>query len=175
LNYEIFLHRLNTWGANNDRTVCFDLWLGNSGTAPAQDVDIFLSLPPSLKWVAEAESGAAQPLLRPEPPQVPERPHLDLPFSDTDLSALRSFTPLSSQIAELLAERTRDVVEVWSEGERGFRIHGTARRLKHGEHHRIGPFLAVFGSWGEVKPFEAEYKISASELAHPEKSRQRAS
>jgi hypothetical protein len=164
LAYELFIQRLNTWGENNDRTIGFDLWLGNAGNAPANDLDVFLLLPPSLKWVAEVESDSAKVLLRPEPPEPPERPRSLLLPPNYDIVALQSITPISAQIAELLSQRDRDVVEVWNEGERGFCIHAKMRRLKHGGHHRIGSFLAVFGSWGDVKPFEAEFTISAAEL-----------
>jgi hypothetical protein len=55
-------------------------------------------------------------------------------------------------------------VEVWKDRDGGSKVHAKIRRLKHGQHHMIGTFRAVFGSWDTVKPFNAEVTISASEL-----------
>lgn len=163
LNYQIHLQRLNTWGENNDRAIAFDLWLGNTGNAPAEDIDVFLTLPPSLTYVADAASDAAKPLLRPDPPEPPERPVLRLP-GGFDAGLLGSIRPLSAQIADLLADRDRDTVEVWRDRDGGSHVHAKIRKLKHGQHHMIGSFRAVFGSWEAVKPFNADFMISASEL-----------
>jgi hypothetical protein len=166
LNYQIYLQRLNTWGENNDRAISFDLWLGNAGNSPAEDIDVFLALPPSIAFVGDAASDAAKPLLRPDPPEPPERPVIRLP-GGFDAGLLGSIRPLSAQIADLLADRDRDTVEVWPDRDRGSRVHAKIRKLKHGQHHMIGSFRAVFGSWDSVKPFNAEFTISASELPDP--------
>lgn len=163
LNYEVYLQRLNTWGANNARTIRFDLWLGNCGTCPAEDVDVLLLLPPKLKWVAERESDLAKPLLRPQPPEPPEQPQPRFPLSP-DYFRLPQITPIAEQIERLLDERDRDKVEVFNQGERGFCIHAKLERVKHGQLHNLGSFLGVFGDWNEVGPFEAEYTITTSEI-----------
>lgn len=163
LNYELYIQRLNIWGENNDRTLCFDLWLENSGNAPAEDIDVFLTMPPVLKWVADSDSDAAKPLFRPEPPEPPERPFPRLLSRDYYLPQI-SPSVLAGQFQRFLAERDRDKAEVWNEGENGFCIHEKIRRLKHGELHKVGSFFAVFGNWDDIKPFEAGYTLSASEL-----------
>ncbi len=167
-SYEAYLHRLNDWGEMNTRTICFDLWLGNIGKSPAEDVDLLLLLPPLLKSVAESRSDAAMLFQHPEPPQPPKKPRPRLPFDARDYLGLMSpITPLTAQIERLLAEREQDKVEVHPTSENGFVIHAKLGRLKHGQTNRLGTFYSVFGDWSEVGSFQAEYTISTSEI--PEK------
>jgi hypothetical protein len=58
-------------------------------------------------------------------------------------------------------------VTVVLQPEVGHLIHARLRKLKHGERVVLGTFLAVFGSWNDVGPFEVEYTISTTE--HSEK------
>jgi hypothetical protein len=64
---------------------------------------------------------------------------------------LGSIRPLSAQIADLLADWDRNTVEVWQDHDGGSRSHAKIRKLKQGQHHMIGSFKAVFGSWGAIK------------------------
>jgi hypothetical protein len=159
---EMYLQHLNKWGEQNDRTFSFDLWVNNSGSTPAEDIDLFLMLPPVFRWVADVTTEAAKPLLRPALPEPPERPKSRL------LGSLNyrfpHITPITEQFERILSERDRDTVEVLTQGEKGFCIHGKLRRVKHGQSQKVGSFLALFGSWDDIRPFEAEYKLSASEL-----------
>jgi hypothetical protein len=162
--YEAYFGQLDAWGECSDRIFNFDLFLTNSGNCPAEDMDVFLILPPPLKLVARVGSEQAKAFMRPVPPAPPERPKPRplLPESyHADFPAVR---PIAAQIAEAIANRDRDTVEVQNNGNRGFCIHAKIRRLKHGEQHRIGTFLAFIASWDDVKPFEAEFTISAAEL-----------
>jgi len=161
--YEVYIDRLNVWGETNDRTIRFDLWLVNFGNAPAKDVDVFLTLPTSLICVAEAESELAKQLMRPKPPEPPERPTVGLSFSGYKTPTLQPSSAVSTAIARMLAQRHSDFAEVFNL-EEGAKIHGKVQNLKHGDHHLVGSFLAIFESWEDVKPFNAEFTISASEL-----------
>jgi hypothetical protein len=163
LNYKLYLQQLNTWAQNNARTIEFDLWLGNVGSCPAEDVDVLLLLPGKLKWVAEKESEIAKPLLRPRPPKPPEKPEPRWPFS-LSIPTFLPVTPIAHQIERLLEERKRNKVEVINRGEHGFCIHAKLERLKHGQRHKLGSFLGVFSDWNQVSPFEAEYTITTSEI-----------
>ena len=155
---------LEVWGETVAKTIRFDLWLGNTGSSPAEDVDLILTLPDCLNWVAASSSDAAKPLARPAPPKPPEKPIPRNRFDSLGLTRLPIFTPLTGQIERMLAQREEDKVEVNRTADGGFLIHAKLKRLKHGQNRRLGMFFGVFGNWSEVRPFEGEYSVSTSEI-----------
>jgi len=166
LNYRFYLQQLNAWAETKSRTILFDLWLGNAGNAPAEDVDLYLMIPPQVKWVAAAKTDRAKPLVRPEPPKPPEKPKVRL-LSDYGLnSMLAGIEPVPAQIRRMLADRDRNItVDVWGEPEKDTVVHAKIKRIKHNQSVRVGKFLAVFGDWGDVKSFQGLYTITTTELS----------
>jgi hypothetical protein len=169
-NYEIYINNLNIWGSNNARTVRFDLWLLNSGNTPATDLDVHLLFPPKIRWVAESSSQGAQPLARPKAPSPPEPPK---PRFLTELahSYMGSFfgsrSWLDTANLPTIGRRDEPEVTVHLRANEGHVVHAKLDRLKHGQGVTLGTFLAVFGDWSEIAPFEVGYTISVTE--HPEK------
>jgi hypothetical protein len=165
-DYEVYLTKLNTWGEIKDRTIVFDVWLQNTGNSPAEDIDVFLRFPTSLRLVLEVGEDRAKTMLKPKEPVPPIKPKPRsplLPGYDHSAFTLPQVAPIATQIANAMA-RKRNFVEVFNDDQQGHCIHGKAERLKHGGWHRVGSFLGVFGAWDQIAPFEAEFTISASEL-----------
>lgn len=167
VTYGVYCQQLNTWGATKDRTIDFDIWLNNTGSSPAEDVDFILKLPPRLAWVTRAGTDAAKPLSRPEPPQPPKKPTPRLFDSLDYLTRMREITPVTAHLERMLVEREKEKVEVHRLADDGFLIHAKLKRLKHGQASHLGTFSGVFVNWSEIGPFHTEYTISTSEI--PEK------
>jgi hypothetical protein len=172
LNYELFTRQMNTWGSNHSRTIRFILFVENQGNSPATDIDLYLSLPKKISWVAQVAGQDSGVQKKPTPPTPPQPPKPDFISA-----ALRSAS--HGALAELNLPGLRDIrptrnadepeVQVYLRHQHGAGalVHTKLTRLKHGQVCMLGNFVALFGSWDEVSPFEAEYTVSASEI--PEK------
>tara|TARA_R110002167_G_scaffold77944_8_gene216082 strand:- start:8378 stop:9715 length:1338 start_codon:yes stop_codon:yes gene_type:complete len=164
LNFRMYLDRLNTWGSNNTRSFSFDLWLINSGNNPADDIDISLHFPTQICWVADVKSDEAKPLRRPSSPTPPEKPKPQSNLSPMHSFTMPEITPVSEQINRMLADREQDRVQVNRCQDESFLIEAKIGRVKHGLSRRFGRFTGVIANWNDVRPFQVEWRILASEL-----------
>ena len=158
-HHESFLRSLNAWGRKNELVLHFNLWLLNVGHAPAEDVDVVFRLISTLQEVVILGSDNAKPFRRPSPPAAPKIPWMEIPTLSSPTSLDLGMEPAVPPSAERI-----DRVQVTFDAQKGWHIEANVRKLKHGAYQQIGSFLAVFGCWEDVKPFDATYSIAASEL-----------
>ncbi len=168
--YRSFLEQKNLFDETRSRALEFDLWSLNNGTCLATNVDVILSFPNSICFVAERNTGEAKLLESvPEPPSAPTLPspfdfsviarsnylqHLPIPrfheLSNLDLRQKDDWTP------EIAVTRN-------DEGES--EVHVRVSKLKHGHSVLLGQFVVVFGRRDEINTFEVNHVSSMSELA----------
>ncbi|MCY3680633.1 MAG: PIN domain-containing protein [Gemmatimonadetes bacterium] len=140
-----------------------DLWIFNSGSCPAQDVDVKVRFPNFVSVSIDENS-----LYLPPEPKPPERPKPKNIFESyltpdfrTDLSSLhfRSLSDLN-RLTNFQPEASI------YEDDRGTCVAMHWDNLKHGYRYQISPIPHVqFESYEFVKSFQLEYWISAANLS----------
>jgi hypothetical protein len=144
----------------------FALWLDNTGTSPADDVDMTLELGDSVVFLFEVDSEDADTFIRSDPPDPPEPPKYDV-FSDFHRL---EFTPIMPEF-----ERPNiDLSHLWgkhttivkAEEGRPHRIEFSAKRLKHFEPAHVGNFVAVLRP-DDIRPFQIKFRITAATMPKP--------
>lgn len=148
--YRPFLEKRWEWAQAKARTVELQLVLKNTGTAPAEDLDVILCLP----RVGPVSGDFPDP---PEPPDPP-RPRL-YPVSVTpllDIAALGRIPDVNGfewSEAEVIGEQIKVCCSL-----------GT---VKHGLEYDLPPLQVTFRTEDDIRPFQVSYELLAANL--PEK------
>jgi len=163
--YKKYLETLNLIGQAKTRCITFELHLENAGQGLATDIDAIIRFPDNLRWIAEVGSKDAEyfdkELQEPEPPEEPQ------PFGmDAHLGSLHKVARMPD-LSNIV--RRRDEWTAYATVKRTpddtCDIHVAVGKLKHGDSVSLGRFYAVFGSWEDVRPFEASFTLSVGELS----------
>lgn len=154
----VYLDRLAAYRTQPDRTLILELEMRNTGTVPAEDVDISIHFPNGFELYAEDDVPAA-----PEEPRPPVPPRNDLQrigaaglAGRLDMSA---FSPRSSHM------RPSDPFTLRKTNSYDLTDHVT--RLKHGCAHQIRRLYVVFPSYKDAKSFNIDYRLAAANLPAP--------
>lgn len=160
--YRDYLKLQNTVAEVRTRSIALDLWLANDGSGPATDIDVTIRFPAAIIWVAMSGSKDADLLEKdvepPTPPRKPQPAYLALQQRVGDWRPVAMAPPDCSR--SLLDEGP----SVVKSDDESFELHAHLGRLKHGHSKSLGTLLAVFSSCEDVKPFQAAFAISASEV-----------
>lgn len=164
--YEEHLNwRVKTRDLKNKRALLMplELWVSNSGSCPAQDVDVEVRFPNCVS-VLLGEDTLSLPL----EPKPPERPKPKL-IIDKPLSPVTPFFPINPALLNppSLSDLTKPEASIY-EDERGTRVTMHWNSIKHGYRHQILPKPHVqFESYESLRGFRGfrlEYWISAANL-----------
>ena len=141
------------------RTIKLEVWLTNDGTAPAEDLDVFLNLPDGFALLNE--DNLPEPPKPPEPPISPElafekRFQLNLNIPNIGYYPPTSILPPPNISAPKIKLTKSYEVE----------IH--IQRLKHKLREPFDPLYLVFESYETAKSFHVDYEILVANL--PKKS-----
>jgi hypothetical protein len=145
----------NSEATNRARsTVKIDLSLTNSGTSPAEDIDVFLYFGDDFELYNE-ESYPKSPR-KPGPPEKPDGPI-------AGLGRLSSVFPLGPPRfpVDLAA---RNVSSPTIRRTNSFEVNMHVKNLKHHLEQGLGPLFATFDSHDSARSFGIEYTIIAANL-----------
>jgi len=137
------------------RTVALAMVLVNTGSAPAEDVDIEFCFPGGIS-VSDA---LTEPPLAPRPPREPKG-RLDISpyFGGLHASGLGvDFRP------QLESSLLYDGFEFLDDG--SVTVH--VGHVKHGMHEMLEPLYATFGSHSDAKSYGIEYRVLVGNLPDP--------
>lgn len=150
------------------RTLICELKLSNIGKIPAEDIDVYLYFPKSLKIVDK------KPFSYPEPPKVPDYPlnyNMALYGSSSmiNISDLRDSAYLSlastlpNNFTNSLATRKQKIKHT----DNGDILHFWLKNLKHGHSGILETFYCVFPEEAETFSCKISYKITAANISKP--------
>jgi len=142
------------------RAIELVIWLVNDGTAPAEDIDIFLHFPNGLT-VLEAEDLPESPGV-PKPPVEPRTAlqMLTEPFTRmVEIPYVGSFA--SGRIAP-----PPNVSAPSIERTDSYDVSFHVLKAKHNLRESLEPLYAVFDSFEEARSFHIEYHIYAADVPH---------
>jgi hypothetical protein len=163
------------------RTVALDLHVINDGLAPADDVDIDVSLPSRFRSFSLDVAGTAPVILgtRKSPgdrPAAPERPHGAPLFqpSEAILELLRPQLPIVDSIRfsdpwrhAIPRDEPRTTVSVLGDEIGGFSIRLGIKTLKHHNSDWFGTFKAEFSNWDVATT--CGFDVTITMANHPER------
>ncbi len=157
--YEWYLGALAEHENVRRRTLRLSLQLRNEGTAPAEDIDVFMRFPPGCRVVKKGDLPA-----RPAPPEPPRRPQGRFEF------ALRPVTGLGASFSDPPALNLPDPLQIRRDGD-GYGVRFHVERLKQQLAEVVDPLYVIFDSFEGVSSFGIEYRINAANLPREQPGR----
>ena len=150
---------LEAWRERNARTLKFDLWVNNAGTAPAKDIDLKFELPESVEaFQAEKASEHNHTFSRPAKPSLPDPPRSMLEgFPSGRWDPLSRLQPIPSLYRENLRVHG---------SESGTKISVVIDNLKHHQREPIGLCWVRLRPGEHLKPCRIRYEFSTA--SHPD-------
>lgn len=157
--YEKYERYLREYSANVNvqrRTIRLDIYLFNYGTAPAEDIDVFLHFPDGFDLYDEND--------RPQTPEVPEPPRSprirsEMLYPTLDTRALsylnRPFpsVPIQSNVSAPEIKRSNS-----------YDVSYEVQRLKQHMNEPCDPLYVVFDSFENTASFRIDYRINSADL-----------
>ena len=139
------------------RTISFSLEVRNTGTAPAEDVDVSLHFPNGFRLMSDGDLPKA--LRPPAPPKVP------LSRAE-ELSRNLSFSiPMISRLPELPRMARESPFRI--EEAHSYNVTDHFARVKHGIPAKIPTMYIEFPTLDEAKSFNCTYELRPANLATP--------
>ena len=167
-DYARFLERDGYHENVQRRTLNLRIYILNRGTAPAEDIDVFMHFPGGF----ELRSAEDLPG-RPSPPRAPAKPKtmrerfvegattsLDMPYIGRYLPEV-SLPDGSAPNVSAPQIRQTDSYEV----------NVQVARLKHGIREQLEPLLVVFESHEEARPFHIDYEMMVGNISETVRGR----
>jgi predicted nucleic acid-binding protein len=139
------------------RTIKLDIWLANDGTAPAEDIDIFLHFPDGISVVNEDDF--------PEPPDTPEPPSRPESAMYRLLDLNRSISlPYLGHIAPTPVRPPPNVSSPRIRRTNSYYVEIHVQRIKHKLREPFDALYVIFESYETAASFHIDYEILAANL-----------
>lgn len=144
------------------RTIMLELFLTNEGTAPAEDIDIFMHFPDGL--IVMSENGLMNPPKHPIPPSRPKtewekllqpmRELDNIPFLGTDIyRPIQPYTPTNPNVSSPNIRSTDS-----------YSVDVHVQSIKHGLRESFDELYVIFESFNDAHSFHIDYKLLAANL-----------
>ena len=154
-NYERYLDRLMDFGSQPDRTLSLNLEVRNIGTAPAEDVDVYVHFPDGFSLYTKNELP-----MEPKEPTPPKEPQT---AAQKILSQMHKgfernlFIP--SYQPSFGVKKTFSLKQTKS-----YELREHFDGIKHGYFMGIRPVLLIFASFEKINSFNFDYEITVGNL-----------
>jgi hypothetical protein len=158
--YEEYFRELREFDNVHRRIVRFALYLRNSGTRPAEDVDVALHFPDGFS-LFEDEDDEGLPAL-PTPPRPPAKIGTFGSLIGQSIANMPPFPVISPPYVG-----PRNVSSLSIRKTNSYDVEAHVRKAKHGHEYDLGLCIALFDSLDTAKSFKISYSISAANLPKP--------
>lgn len=139
------------------RSLKVEIWLANDGTAPAEDIDIYMRFPGGFALGRRLPNPPEQP----EPPSPPKTPMQKMTES---LAGIR--VPYFGPYSPTPVVPPGNVSGPSIKRTHSYDVDYHVERIKHGLREPLDPLYVVFESFEGASSFQIEYRILAAELPH---------
>ena len=162
--YELYLNNLYNY---NEMVACsfeVELILVNSGTVPAENIDIHIHFPDGFELIEKNEFPE-----RPKKPKPPVKPKSKLDFSPMILPNISNYSNIgyidNPKDIEILSNKP--TIRKTNSYNVDFKREG----LKHRYQKKLDTLLLIFSSRAEIKNFKIDYIVSAGNLPTSKKGK----
>jgi hypothetical protein len=153
--YEDYLRRTAAHLNAAERSIEFQIEIRNTGTAPADDVDVWLHFPDG--FTIYDEENFPEPPPNPSPPQRPQSEIEKILTASRGFSIPRvSFPSNKPPPSSFRLERTNS-----------YEVTDHFQRIKHGYDVKLPRFLLIFDSFESGSSFSCCYQITPANLTEP--------
>ena len=140
-------------------TICLSFILANNGTAPAEDIDVFLHFPDGFELYKEQNLPKVPP--EPQPPQKPSGGLVNMPqFNIPEIGSVAKAVRLQDM-------GPRNVSAPQIRKTNSYEVKIPVRQLKHNLIEALGPLYVVFASYEAAGSFRIDYAIVAANILKP--------
>lgn len=155
-------YQVSLWAYDCERVLTFPVepLLFNTGTQPADDIDVALKVPDPLEIFEEIPG-----LGEPQPPRPPRRPRSSIEMTMENIRAPAGFMqdfgsllrqPEAPNVSRPIAKKTNSYTVTYTVG-----------RLKHGTYERLAGLRLRFPSRTALSSFAISYALRAANLLDP--------
>lgn len=154
VSYASFLDRLTEYQTRPSRMITLKLELHNTGTVPADDIDLRMHFPNGFSMYTREDLPG-----EPSPPKHPDKPCRRSAFDLAGLAAC-NFDPIRVRMPHMPI-----IPDSFSlKRTNSYDLADHFNRLKHGDHIQLRKLFVVFPSHEKACSFEIEYRISAANV-----------
>jgi rRNA-processing protein FCF1 len=157
--YEAFLRQEAEWEAANRRTLRFQIGVWNTGTAPAEDVDVVLRFPNGFSLLTEDDLPD-----KPTKPSSPRRPRSIVEMSRETLRVSSSFEALSPHLRYPIRPVVPSEPTFSLKRTNSYEVREHFGRVKHGENGLLPMLFLTFDTDDAVASFACEYQLTVANL-----------
>lgn len=165
LHHEQFLRKYIPWVDTHCRTFFIEISILNSGTCPAEDIDVFMHFPNGFTLCDSSDL--------PDKPEEPQPPSQLVPRTQKDRLRLM-MPPLAAtrltQLTPFINSQNRTQPNVSSLDIRrsnSYDVKLHVRRLKQNTPESLDPMIIMFDSFDQVSSFRIDYRIIAANVPKP--------
>lgn len=166
--YEEYL--LGTWEREKKRRLSFRiaLELVNDGTAPAEDVDLYLHFPDGFVLLEESDLEDEEEMYGPPRPPRPPRTSAEM-MSEQVKSSLLSTQPYIPDLSYLNSVHSRlgpppNISSPTIRETESYEVEWTVQRLKHKQAAPLQPLIVTFRHYESASSFGIDYRLHAGNL-----------
>ncbi len=160
LQYEQYLERLHRHEDRMRRTITLNIQVKNTGTTPAEDLDVFLHFPDG-SYVFEARR-LPKPPEPPQPPATPES-HLSSMFKPTVVPYL---SPPRHNLPDFGPEPNVSSPSIRRTN--SYDVEVRVGRVKHGIPESLDALCVMFESYETASSFKIAYRIHSANVPEPD-------
>ena len=141
------------------RSITLPIWIANEGTAPAEDIDVFMHFPDGFVLVGESDFPS-----NPEPPRPPSKPktQLEMLRYGFSLPTIPDISMLTRLPAGIGAPPNVTIPSIKRSTSYDVEVH--VRRLKHKLREPFDNMYLIFASVDAARSFHIDYQILAANL-----------
>lgn len=156
--YEDYAEDLYEEGVFKNNAIKIEFRIGNSGTAPAEDIDVDIHFPDGFDLLMESDFPKRK--TKPNPPSKPNRGigNFRMPLSPTSFYQSANFQPNDTSVKFDLPRIKKT---------NSYNVNYHFKSLKHNQSLELEPLYAIFSDMSRARGFKIEYKLIISNLPHP--------
>jgi hypothetical protein len=165
VKYAKYLHEARAHERARARRFALELELVNTGSAPAQDIDVHLHIPDGVLVVGSDD------LKEPKAPDPPTRPRNAMELLRDSMASSVYTPPMYRSLGALdevvAVDRSPNVSPLEIEETHSFDIRFHVGAVKHGLPVRISPIPIAVPDGAEIRPFQIPYTLRPANLPDP--------
>ncbi len=155
-NYEHYMRAMVVSGNLVKRSIRFTIAISNSGSAPADDVDVRLNFPNGFVLYTKNDIPSF-----PDEPKLPTKPQNSLQMLQSRLASF-NLNPPRVLVPEFSPQSSFQLRKTNS-----YEIKDHFTRIKHGFTKELPELFLTFDSYADARSFNCDYEISTGNLPEP--------